>query len=236
MRRPRGTALSDDEGTKLRSRRAALAGGALLGFLLPLLAPLLDRFLPPGSRLRRILRPPGALEESAFLQRCIGCAQCANVCPNQCIRLFGPETGVGNLGTPKITARSKACILCMACTQVCPTGALRPLEPTPEGKRAAGMGKAVVSTEVCYSYSGRTCGVCYRACPLPGEAMSLGLMETPLVNADACVGCGLCEQACVHMPQAIRIIPTAEIAENGGALPRKPPPKPPSPFAPDETG
>ena len=52
--------------------------------------------------------------------------------------------------------------------------------------------------------------MCYRACPLPGEAMTLGLYETPIVHSEHCVGCGLCEQACVQMPQAIRIVPLAD--------------------------
>ena len=75
------------------------------------------------------------------------------------------------------------------------------------------MGTAVVMKDVCYSYAGRTCGVCYRACPLPGKAMKLGLYETPIVNPELCVGCGLCEQACVHMPQAIRVVPAKQLVQ-----------------------
>ena len=29
----------------------------------------------------------------------------------------------------------------------------------------------------------------------------------PTVVAEECVGCGLCEQACLHLPQAIRVLP-----------------------------
>ena len=190
---------------KRRSFIASFLGGAVL----PMLLPLLDR-LPNNSRFRRFLRPPGALAEENFLDACIGCGQCANVCPNKCITLYGLEAGLKNFATPKISARARGCILCMACTQVCPTGALKPLEPTEEGKRAVSMGTAVVAEDICYSFAGRTCGACYRACPLPGEAMTLGLYEQPHVHEEHCVGCGLCEQACIHMPQAIRIIPTAD--------------------------
>ena len=183
----------------------------LAGVVTAFIIPLVDK-LPAQSRLRRLLRPPGALPEKEFQDACIACGQCANVCPNKCITLYGLEGGLENLGTPKISARSQGCILCMACNQVCPTGALKKLEPTEEGKRAVDMGVAVLSENICYSYAGRTCGVCYRACPLAGEAMTIGLFEQPTVHPEACVGCGLCEQACVHMPQAIRVIPRDEWA------------------------
>lgn len=185
-----------------------------------LVLPLIEKLpLSAQVKLRRFLRPPGAQKESLFLQNCIACGQCANVCPNQCIDLYGIEAGLENLGTPRITARAQACILCMACTQVCPTDALEKLEPTKEGMRAVQMGLAVLSEDLCYSFAGRTCGVCYRACPLPGEAMTLGLYEQPHVHAEHCIGCGLCEQACIKMPQAIRIIPRLELEETAEAKP-----------------
>lgn len=181
-----------------------------MGAVVPLFYPLLGRLgATPRSR-RKLLRPPGAKPEKEFLKDCIACGQCANVCPNKCITLVGTEAGIENLGTPKIDSRAQACILCMACTQVCPTQALEKLEPTEEGMRAVKMGLAFVSHDHCYSFAGRTCGVCYRACPLPGEAMTLGLYETPIVHPEHCVGCGLCEQACVQMPQAIRVVPMAD--------------------------
>ncbi len=163
--------------------------------------------IPGLSKLQRYLRPPGALSETEFLKACIGCGQCANVCPNQCISMSGLESGLESLNTPQIVARAKGCTLCMACTKTCPTGALTPLENTKEGHAKVEMGKAVLFKDSCYSYHGRTCGVCYRACPLQGTAMTIGLFEQPTVHEKFCVGCGLCEQACIHMPQAIRVTP-----------------------------
>ena len=199
----------------------------VVGAVLPLFYPLLGKLSARTSRRRKILRPPGAKPEEAFLRDCIACGQCANVCPNQCIKLAGLAEGIENLGTPVIDARAQACILCMACTQVCPTQALEKIEPSKEGMRAVKMGLAFVSEDHCYSFAGRTCGVCYRACPLPGEAMTLGLFEQPHVHAEHCVGCGLCEQACVQMPQAIRIVPFAELGRRAvageGAAERKKP-------------
>lgn len=184
-----------------------LFSGLFVGFLFFLI-----KNTPSFFSRKRYLRPPGAGSEKNFLAQCTGCGQCASVCPNKCISMYGMEEGLGNFMTPKINARAKACTLCMACNNVCPTNALQKLPMSKEGKRQVTMGKAILMEDICYSYAGRTCGACYRACPLQGEAMTIGLFEKPTVHFDHCVGCGLCEQACIHMPQAIRVIPDSEVA------------------------
>ena len=190
--------------------RKSFLQGLFTAAVVPASLLLLDRLSASPTR-QRHLRPPGAQPEDEFLSRCIGCASCAQVCRNNCISLFDLNAGLKKLGTPVINARAKACILCMACTQACPTGALTKTPPTQEGRESIQMGKAYISTDICYSYAGRTCGVCFRACPLAGKALTVDLFEVPKVHLEHCVGCGLCESACIHMPQAIRVIPTEEL-------------------------
>ncbi len=155
----------------------------------------------------RFLRPPGALPEHEFVSACIHCGQCGEVCPNRCINYFGFENGLDSIDTPYIVPREKACILCMKCGEVCPSGAIQKFERTAEDiVENVSMGRAVVDKQLCLSYQGKTCGVCYRACPLPDVAISVGRLEQPHVT-DKCVGCGLCERSCIQFPQAIRVIP-----------------------------
>ena len=156
----------------------------------------------------RYLRPPGALAEEEFLSHCIRCGQCAEVCPNRCIKYFAMENGLASLDTPYIIPREQACILCMKCGEVCPSGAIQPIERRAETILAqVDMGQARVDESLCLSFQGKTCGVCYRACPLPDIAIRVGRLEQPHVSP-ACVGCGLCERSCIQIPQAIRVIPS----------------------------
>jgi ferredoxin-type protein NapG len=157
---------------------------------------------------QRYLRPPGALKEEDFINRCIRCNQCAEICPNNCIKFFDSENGLESHGTPYITPREKACILCMKCGDVCPTGAIQPIKRQLEPiVQQVNMGVARVDKQLCLSWQGKSCGVCYRACPLSDVAIKVGFMEQPEV-LDACVGCGLCERSCIQIPQAIKVIPS----------------------------
>ncbi len=155
------------------------------------------------------LRPPGALPEEKFLATCINCHRCGQACPSDCIKYIHDPLNPVAHDTPYIVPREKACILCMKCTQACPSGALQPVADD-EGEtilKHVKMGTAVVDTNICNSYNGYTCGVCVRACPFSGVALKAETWERPVVMEDKCVGCGLCEQSCIHYPQAIRVVP-----------------------------
>lgn len=140
-----------------------------------------------------ILRPPGALEEDAFLAACIRCTRCAEACEPQCIRFFGPETGSLH-GTPYIAPIDRACTMCLMCGEACPAGALHVLEERTD----VAMGVAVLDERLCVSTNGTgVCGACHTACPLREKAITLGIRNRPEIHPEFCTGCGLCEEFCI---------------------------------------
>ncbi len=72
-----------------------------------------------------ILRPPGAVDEASYLNLCIKCGQCLQVCPYDSIQLEDAANGA-SFGMAYIDPTQRGCYLCEAfpCVLACPTGAL----------------------------------------------------------------------------------------------------------------
>ena len=169
-----------------------------------------------------ILRPPAALSEDDFLATCIKCGLCVESCPFDTLKLAKPGDNKP-LGTPYFTPRDIPCYMCpdIPCVPVCPTGALDMTSVQNDKKELdinkADMGIAVVDHNNCIAFWGIQCDACYRACPLLGEAISVEYTKNertgkhaflkPVVHANVCTGCGLCEKACVTEKASIFVLP-----------------------------
>ena len=144
------------------------------------------------------LRPPGAVEETLFLERCTKCNDCVKACPHGSI-LFHPQDG-----TPVIFADQTPCYLCedLPCVAACATEALLPVDEVQHVR----MGLAIVSHRVCTA--GQGCHACVSKCPTGALSMDFDAQQL-VVAAARCVGCGLCEQVCrtVNDRIAIKVTP-----------------------------
>jgi ferredoxin len=157
----------------------------------------------------RLIRPPGAQDEAAFLSRCLRCSECLLVCPTSGLQSALGQAGLQGLWTPVLVSRLGACdYACTACGHVCPSGAIPKLDL--ETKRAQVLGRAVIDQARCLPWAnGTPCMVCEEMCPVPQKAIVLSeprlitrpdgtqdYLSRPTVIPGRCIGCGICENKC----------------------------------------
>jgi polyferredoxin len=91
---------------------------------------------------KKVIRPPGSVEEKAFLDRCLKCDQCIRTCPTNVLQPALMESGLEGVWTPILNMKTGFCeVNCTLCSQVCPTGAIQRItieEKTGTGAFASG--------------------------------------------------------------------------------------------------
>lgn len=194
------------------SRRKLLTATAAGAALVPLL-----RAVPATAKpLDRLVRPPGALDEKHFLERCIRCGNCMKVCPNQALHPAFAQAGLEGLWTPVLVARIGYCEpSCVECGRACPTGAIWEFTEQQKGWGSGAstqpirIGTAFYDHGRCLPWAMATeCIVCEEWCPTSPKAIYLlpaqvtdsegrtKSVRQPYVDPNRCVGCGACEYAC----------------------------------------
>jgi polyferredoxin len=172
------------------------------------------------SRHEHLLRPPGAVDESDFLSRCIRCGECMKICPNNSLHPTLNEAGIEGLWTPMLVPRIGYCEpSCVLCSEACPTGAIWSITPKEKGwvvdvgiqstSQPIRLGTAFYDRGRCLPWALATeCIVCEEWCPVSPKAIyveeaevidSSGkskVLKQPRVDPSRCVGCGACEYAC----------------------------------------
>lgn len=162
-----------------------------------------------------VLRPPAALSEREFIQRCIRCGNCMKVCPTNVLQPALLETGFNGVWTPKMGTDIGYCEYeCDLCGKVCPTGAIALL--TKEEKIRTKIGLAEINPDTCLPWAeGTECIVCEEHCPVADKAIKtverMGrkgkIVKYPSVDPALCVGCAICEFKCPVKPRAITVRP-----------------------------
>ena len=157
------------------------------------------------SERRFIFRPPGALPEAEFLERCHRCGNCVKNCPaNAIFPLQSTDTNIAN--TPYIDPDEQPCVICdsLACMYVCPSGALQTVYA--EDIR---IGLAVFTAETCLRTKDVACTYCVDTCPIGDDAIHLTSDGVVEVIDSGCTGCGVCQYACPTSPKSIVVKPLA---------------------------
>ncbi len=167
------------------------------------------------SRSVSIIRPPAALKEEEFVNRCVRCGNCMKVCITNGLHPVLLQAGLAGVWTPQLIPEIGYCeYKCTLCGNVCPTGAIRRLSL--EEKMTTRLGLAEIDKQICLPWAeGRQCIVCQEHCPiadkaikLQGESQDAEVLLKPVVDARLCVGCGICQNKCPTRPmRAIRVVP-----------------------------
>ncbi len=158
----------------------------------------------------KVVRPPAALPEEEFLDRCVRCQQCVKICSTtgKALQPAFLESGWEGIWTPVVNARHGYCEFnCNLCGQVCPSGAIYPIDL--ETKKKWKMGLAYFDRSRCIPwYRNEDCLVCEEHCPLPEKAIKFDIREVraqdgtmrvvkfPYVVESLCIGCGICVTKC----------------------------------------
>ncbi|WP_435538946.1 ferredoxin-type protein NapF [Azospirillum sp. ST 5-10] len=128
------------------------------------------------------LRPPWAAE-TAVQERCTRCGACAAACPEGIL-------AAGDGGFPTVDFRHGECTFCAACADACPAGVF--------GDRAAApWALAATVGPGCLAGHGVVCQSCREICE-PGAIAfpRSGRPGRPVLDTDACTGCGACVAPC----------------------------------------
>jgi polyferredoxin len=166
----------------------------------------------------KAIRPPGSVAEPEFLERCIKCDQCINVCPTNVLQPSTlAEGGFEGLWTPVMDFRVGFCQLnCTLCSEVCPTGAIQKIDldrKLGHGPFAAAgpirLGTAFFDRGRCLPWAMETpCVVCEEVCPVSPKAIGTytetitrwdnkpATLNKPYIRPELCIGCGICEREC----------------------------------------
>ena len=215
-----------NDGPDLGKRQ--LVGSAVTGALLIPIIRSGSLTAPVGRPDPACIRPPGAVEETEFLKRCIRCGQCMKICPNNALHPAVDEAGLEGVWTPVLVPKIGYCEpTCTLCTQVCPTAAIKRVHEKQKssgaGSNMVRLGTAFIKRGRCLPWAmGTPCTVCEEFCPASPKAIRLEEVTVdvngksitllrPYIDPALCTGCGACENVCpVHDAAAVVVTSAGE--------------------------
>ena len=155
-----------------------------------------------GRRARPdFIAPPWAVAREDYIARCTGCGDCVSACPEGVIILRD--------GVAQMDFSNGGCDFCGDCADACGDGAISRLLRETQGDRLplhADMGSS------CIAFNGITCRLCEEACEVRAIRFvtTVGFKSVPLVDDQACTGCGFCQAVCPVKAVDLRPVPVEE--------------------------
>ena len=130
------------------------------------------------------IRPPWAVENAVFVEQCTRCDDCLSVCETQILVK-------GDGGFPEVKFDHGECTFCGKCVDVCEQPIFRSREEQPWTHKIE-IGTA------CLTQHRIECRACQDSCPMSAIRfrLQMGGVAQPLVNFEACNGCGACLKSC----------------------------------------
>lgn len=130
------------------------------------------------------IRPPWAVDNQAFVEQCTRCGDCIAVCETKILVK-------GDGGFPEVAFDKGECTFCKKCVEVCEQPIFRPLDEQPWAH------KIEIGTS-CLTQHRIECRACQDNCPMNAIRfrLQMGGVAQPVVNIEACNGCGACVKSC----------------------------------------
>ena len=137
-----------------------------------------------SRRKSNVTRPPWSKTDQEFTDNCTRCDKCITACETQIIKR-------GEGGFPEIDFNLGECTFCHLCVDVCPELVFDLAQSLPWSVRAS-------IKDSCLTYEGVWCQSCKDACDPRAISfiMAVGQVPKPLIDTDACTGCGACVSPC----------------------------------------